>query len=301
MDLYRIFYYVARSGSISGAAHELFLTQPSISYAIKQLEQKLELQLLHRSSKGVTLTGEGEMLFAYVRDAYETLQAAEQKIAELKRLDTGELKLGVSGSLVRYFLLPYLEAFHRQFPHIQLRLVHGRTPDLARKLHEGAIDVGIVHLPLEDDKLSVSPLRQIQDCFIAGGDFSSLTAMEMPLRDLLELPLILLSAESRMSAFLANLAAAHGTTLHPAMELGSVDLCVEFARLGFGIAFVPELAAESELQSGRIVRLRTQETVPPRHIGIAAVKNAPLPRVAQKFMELLASGQEMDLDESNNT
>nr|WP_275983807.1 LysR family transcriptional regulator [Paenibacillus hamazuiensis] len=291
--MYRVFYHVVRSGSISGAAQELFITQPSVSHAVKQLEQKLGMQLLHRGAKGVSLTSEGEQLYAYVHQAYHLLAAAEKKMADLKKLEAGELKIGVSGSLVKHYLLPYLEAYYREYPQIRLRLVHGKTADIANMLHEGNIDIGIVHLPVDDERLETFPTLTIQDIFVAGGAYRHFAEQPISLNDLLDQPLVLLSAASSQRTFLSRIAAAYGAEIKPAIELGNIELLAEFAKLGFGIAFVPQSFVAAELAAGTIAHIPLIEPIPPRQVGIATLRNAPLSQAAQKFARLMSGGQEI--------
>ncbi|MGO4271510.1 LysR family transcriptional regulator, partial [Paenibacillus sp. TAF58] len=143
-ELYKVFYLTAKSGSLSKAAKELFITQPSVSHSIKLLEDTLGLQLFARTSKGVELTKEGAVLYSYIEQAYNFISLAEEKLSELRNFSSGEIKIGGSDSLCKHYLLPFLESFHVQYPHVQINLVHGTTPEIVKHLKEGKIDIGIV-------------------------------------------------------------------------------------------------------------------------------------------------------------
>ncbi len=107
-ELYKVFYLTAKSGSLSKAAKELYITQPSVSHSIKLLEDTLGLQLFARTSKGVELTKEGAVLFSYIEQAYNFISLAEEKLSELRNFSSGEIKIGGSDSLCKHYLLPFL-------------------------------------------------------------------------------------------------------------------------------------------------------------------------------------------------
>src|SRR5690606_10561987 len=124
MELYRTFYWVAKEGNLSRAAERLFVTQPSVSHAIRQLEEQLGVNLLHRGPRGVTLTEEGQLLFDHVEQAFQALESAERMIGEQSRLLRGELRIGGSDSLIKHYLLPALSRFCSDYPGIHLVLAN---------------------------------------------------------------------------------------------------------------------------------------------------------------------------------
>lgn len=132
--------------NLTKAAQQLHITQPSVSYAIKQMEETLGLKLFHRLSKGVELTEEGRALLTYVERSFSLLDAAQKHLHDFKQLTEGEVSIGASHSLIKHLLLPQLYLFHTKYPGIRIRLLHGRTPDLTQRLKEGLIDCAIVHM-----------------------------------------------------------------------------------------------------------------------------------------------------------
>ncbi|MCI3921258.1 LysR family transcriptional regulator [Paenibacillus sp. TRM 82003] len=289
LEGFRTFYEVARTGSLTKAAEALFVTQPSVSYAIKQLEGRMGVELFARKPKGVSLTAEGELLFRHVAEGLEAMHAGEQAIERYKRYELGEVRIGTSDTLCKYFLLPYLESFRRDYPDVRLQLSHGKTPDIVGWLKEGRIDLGMVHLPVPDDRLEIVELAIVQDRFIAGERYRHLADRPVPLREVFSHPLIVLSGNSHTRAFIESLAEAHGLALQPDIELGSVELLTEFARIGFGISFLSREFVLPQLEEGLLYELETEEPIPPRRIGIARMKGQPLPRAAARLLERLPS------------
>jgi len=112
LEWYRIFMHTARHRNLSKAAAELHITQPSVSYAIKQMEEALGLKLFHRLSKGVELTEEGQALFEYVEQSFTMLDSAQKHLENLKQLNEGEIRIGASDYLIKHLLLPQLNTFH---------------------------------------------------------------------------------------------------------------------------------------------------------------------------------------------
>ena len=112
LDLYRIFNVVSQKNSFSQASQELYMTQSAVSQAVMRLEKELEIQLFYRTSKGIILTNEGKLLQEYIQSALGMIQVGEEKLLDFKNLKTGRLRIGVGDTISRYYLLPYLEAFH---------------------------------------------------------------------------------------------------------------------------------------------------------------------------------------------
>jgi DNA-binding transcriptional LysR family regulator len=291
LEWYRIFLHTARRGNLTKAAQDLHITQPSVSYAVKQMEEALGLKLFHRLSKGVELTEEGRVLLKYVEQSFALLDAAQRHLHDLKQLTEGEIRIGASDSLIKYLLLPQLNAFHGEHPGIRIRLTPGKTPEIARKLKEGQIDLAIVRLPMEDPMLIVRELAVLEDCFVVGEVYRELGDRTLSIRELAELPLLSHSPGSSTRIFVERWFAASGLTVNPDIELGSIDLLTEFARLGYGVAFVPKPFVEAELRNGQLFELRLDDSLPPRSVGMAIRSDTPLSIAAERFVGMLQVGR----------
>jgi DNA-binding transcriptional LysR family regulator len=286
-ELYKVFYWAAKTGSLSKAAAALYLTQPSVSHAVKQLEDRFGMALFYRTSKGVTLTQEGSILYSYIEQSQILITLAEEKMAALKNLDSGELRVGGSDSLFKHYLLPYLEDFHRRYPGIKLHLNHGTTPEVITFLKEGRIDLGVVRMPIGDSQLEVRESIRLQDCFVAGAGYSELKDQVMSLEQLLQHPIILFSRNSRARMTINELFQHYGYTIKPEIEVGSVDLLIEFARKGLGISYVTKEFVANELQEGSLFEIKLDVQLPPTHVGLMTMRNMPLSRSAQQFIDMV--------------
>ena len=184
LDLYKVFTKVGKSKSFSKAAKDLYMTQPAVSQAIMQLERELDIRLFTRTPKGVTLTNEGNLLFEYANSAINLIDVGEEKILEFKNLTTGELKIGVGDTISKYFLLPYLEAFHNQFPNIKFKIVNGTTLELCSILKSGEVDIAFCNFPLDEPRLEQIPCLDIHDIFVCGDKFKHLLSEPITLDEL---------------------------------------------------------------------------------------------------------------------
>ena len=137
MELYKIFYYVAKNKNISKAANELLISQPSISKAIKNLEDQIGCQLFIRSKYGVVLTLEGKIFYEQIKSAMEIISNAEVKLKELINLEDGSLNIGISNTLTQKYLMPYLKEFHSLYPYIKIKIITGPTQSLITKVRNG--------------------------------------------------------------------------------------------------------------------------------------------------------------------
>lgn len=291
LDGYRVFYQTALAGSFTKAADALFITQPAVTQAIKQLETRLGGQLFFRTSKGVRLTAEGEMLFRYIGEAFHLLDEGERRLADMHQLISGEIKIGAGDTLCKHVLLPYLRQFHEEYPGVRIQVANRTTPETVALLKAGRIDLGLVNLPVADKQLEVRPVLEIQDIFAAGAGtrFASLAAGPLDLEELVSHPVLMLEKGSNTRDYLDGYASAHGVSIKPEIELGSLDLLAEFARAGFGIVHLIREFARHELETGELLELPVRPPVPPRRVGVIHLREVPLPSAARELIRRLPS------------
>jgi len=287
LEWYRIFLHTARSRNLTKAAQQLHITQPSVSYAIKQMEEALGLKLFNRQSKGVELTEEGRTLLQYVEQSFAMLESGHKHLHNLKQLNEGEIRIGASDSLIKHLLLPQLNAFHQAYPSIRIRLSHGKTPDITQRLIEGEIDCAVLHMPIQEPKLNIQPLAMLEDCFVVGETYRELADRLLTAMEVASLPLILLSPGSHTRIFIEQWFADRGLIVNPDIELGSVDLLAEFASLGYGAAFISRSFVREELERGKLLELKLIDPLPARSIGFAVRKDMKLSIAADCFVQFL--------------
>ena len=266
-ELYRIFYVVANHCNITKASEELSISQPAISKSIKNLEEQLGGQLFVRTKRGVVLTEEGKEFYNYIKQAIEYINNAENKFTDLINLETGCIKIGISTTLTKEFLLPYLEEFHSLYPKIDIQIITNLTSDLMPKLKNGLIDKNY------GNDIDIIKCRKINDCFVVNNKYKDLTLKEVSIKDLNNYPLILQAKGSNTREFLDNIARENGVVLKPNIELASYSLVVEFSKIGLGIGYVTKEYIKEAIKNKELYELKLKEKIPSRYIGIALSKN----------------------------
>ena len=293
-ELYKIFYHCGYNQSFSIAAKKLFISQSAVSQSIKQLEKQLGVTLFFRKSRSIQLTSEGQMLFSYVSQAFNFLKTAEAKLHELEGLKAGEIRIGVSDSICKYFVMPYIKEFGRLYPSISIKVVNRTTPQLLEVLKNGLADMVISTLPVNPVLFSASPFITVKDIFVASKKYSELENSNIPLAELNRYPLVMLPSDSSTRKTIDAFFAENGLVCSPEIELESLDLLVEFALIGTGIAYVLENSVSEHLKSGRLFRVSIDEKLPTREVGIVTMNNVMLSKAVSTFIELLSDSSIAD-------
>ncbi len=288
-ELYRIFYVVANHCNITKASEELSISQPAISKSIKNLEEQLGGQLFVRTKRGVVLTEEGKEFYNYIKQAIEYINNAENKFTDLINLETGCIKIGISTTLTKEFLLPYLEEFHSLYPKIDIQIITNLTSDLMPKLRNGLIDIVILNLNDKNygNDIDIIKCRKINDCFVVNNKYKDLIDKEISIKDLNNYPLILQAKGSNTREFLDNIARENGVVLKPNIELASYSLVVEFSKIGLGIGYATKEYIKETIKNKELFELKIKEKIPSRYIGIALSKNHVPNFSTKKLIEII--------------
>ena len=287
-DAYRVFYTVARLGSFTKAAEALLGSQPNLTRTVRNLESALGCTLFVRSNRGVSLTPEGEKLFARVSIACEQIQAGEAELASDRSLQSGVVSIGASETALHGFLLPVLGAFHRAYPGIRLRISNHSTPQALAALRSGLVDVAVVTSPAEDtDGLHIEPLRQFEEVPVCGPSLMHLCAQTLTLADLSAYPFISLGRETASYAFAYRLFTESGAVFSPDIEVATSDQILPLVRQDLGVAFLPEAFAAPALEAKAIGRLRLAEAIPPRRLLMARRSGQALSLAAQALEKMI--------------
>lgn len=287
-DYYRVFYHVARCGSFTRAADVLLSNQPNITRVINNLEQELGCRLFLRSRRGVTLTPEGETLYARVQIAQEQLQAAEYELAQGRRLQSGYVSLGASETALHGLLLPVLRQFRRSYPGVHIQITNHSTPQAVAAVRSGLVELAVVTTPTGLDRpLLEVPLREFQDILIAGRDYLPLREKVLRLRDLEDYPLICLGRETKTFAFFSRLFVRYGLVLRPDIEAATTGQILPMVKSGLGLGLLPQLFALEALQKGEVFQIRLAEPVPKRGICLVKDRGRALSIAAQELEKMI--------------
>ena len=295
LELYRVFQEVARMGNISAAAQNLFISQSAVSQSVKQLEEQLQVRLFSRSTRGVSLTSEGKLLLEYVSHALGLLQSGEEKIAASRQLLTGELIIGASDTVTKTYLLSRLEAFHKDYPDIRIRILNGTTSMVLDYLHAGQVDIAFASEAPDETVYSVRHCVDTHTIFVAAPDYLEFDKV-YTMEEIAALPLILLERKASSRVYLERYFQERGIQIHPEIELGSHNLLISLARIGLGVACVTEEFSLSGLSRGVIVPLKTDFEIPPRAVTMCTLQGVTPTSAANRFMDFITETNRMAYD-----
>ncbi len=284
MELYRIFCYVAKSSSISKASEQLYITQPAVSRSIRQLEEALGCQLFVRTSKGVKLTQEGELLSNYVEQAFNFIALGERKVNDVRNLLSGEVRIGAGDTICKHYLIPFLKLFNTLHPQIRIHVICPTTPAIIALLKAGKIDIGIINMPYEDESLNSKSIMEIQDCFITGQKYRHMANKLLPVKEIVQPPLLLLEKSSNSRKYIDQYFKDHDISVNPDFELGNMDLLINFVKFDFGIACVIRNFVEEDIESGKLFEVKPIEKIPSRNIGVVWLKDSPLSKASEELI-----------------
>ncbi len=321
MSQYRIFTVVAQTGSISGAARKLFISQPAVSKSISSLEERIGVSLFIRGARGVSLTDEGMILYQHVSEAFSSLEAGEAELKRYHKLGIGHLTIGASTTLSRFRLLPYLREFTDRYPHISLGISCQPTIQTLEMIENGSIDIGLIARQDNMSNIEFFSLGRIYDIFAATpayvknlairsrndwldsyvegldrsssgkgqADNESEYMQDIGLKLLDRSTLLLLDSGNATRRFVDYY--LEENHIHPEnmIEVSTMDLLIEFAKTGLGVACLIKNFVQEELRSGTLINLPAGCGMDPREIGFAWNRQRPASRSLEIFQNFIHS------------
>ena len=294
LSSYYVFYIAAKTGNISAASKELYISQPAVSKSITKLEANLNTKLLIRSSRGVTLTREGEILYERLKEAFHSIELGEEQLRFENKMEVEHLTIGVSTTLCKYVLLPYLKEFVRRKPHVRISIACQPTYQTLQALEDGTIDIGLVGEPDASSPFIFSRIHSIEDIFVTtqsyldnlmirtGIDYHSISDT----RELFKVTtLMLMDKENLSRRYVDQYITANEIQAENLIEVSTMDLLIEFATIGIGIACVIKNFVEQELKDGTLVEIPMPFSIPKRNIGLEYHKKQFRNPALESFLE----------------
>lgn len=288
LSLYHIFYAVARHKNISKAAEELYISQPAISKSIRKLEDALNTRLFKRTSRGVSLTEDGLLLLEHVTEAFQSLQIAEQTLERKHALGISHLRIGASTTLCKYVLLPYLQHFIGLYPHVKITISCQSTYRTLELLQEQKIDIGLIGKPRTLKNFDFYPIQSIQDTFVAAKSYLDNLSLREEDQNLFHTAtFMMLDEENITRQFVNNYVKEHDIELSNILEVSTMDLLIEFSKIGLGVACVIKEFVQAELDQGQLTELGLGIHFPGREIGFACRRETRCLPPVRTFLDAL--------------
>jgi DNA-binding transcriptional LysR family regulator len=284
LTLYRVFYTVAYHKNISAAAANLYISQPAVSKSIKRLEDEVGLKLFSRNSKGVELTAEGQVFYTYIKKALHTISDGEQVLTQLKNKEQGTITIGVSTTLCRHFLLPYLKPFIISYPQIKIKIVNKSTFDTLKHIDQGVLDFGIVSYPFDTMRYKFIKLATIHDIFVTSSEYLNNVQLNKPNAIFEKCTFMLMEPDNITRQYFDQFCLKNDIIISPEIEINNMDLLIEFAKIGLGVTVVIKEFITRELEMASLVEIPVSPSIPSRTVGVVFHKDKPLSLAAQTFL-----------------
>lgn len=283
-DYYRTFYYVAKYSSISQAAKQLLQNQPNVSKTIQNLESALDCSLFIRNRHGVTLTPEGEKLYAHIKIAFEHIEAGEEEISLEKSLQKGIVSVGVTEVALHCVLLPILKQYRAKHPGVKIHITNHSTPQATEALKNGLLDFALVTTPtVKSTSISEKTIKPINEVAICSKAYPELLSGKVPFAKLQDYPIILLGAATKTYERYSDIFKSHGISFDPTIEAATTDQILPMVKADLGIGFIPEDMIKKE---DDVYKIDLLEEIPRRYICLIKRKE-DTPSVAAKELERL--------------
>jgi len=281
-ELYKVFYVVANNKSISKGAEVLSISQPAVSQAIHNLEGQLDTTLFVRTKKGIILTKEGEELYSYIKDGMNYFINGTNKLYNLKNLDEGVIKIGASTSITEYYLMKYIDKFHKIYPNIEIRIVNQLTDILIQELRNGNLDIVIGLESYRDNKdLNFNKLDEFEYIFVSD------KKLELKIDEIVKNNLVLQTNPSVGRSTFDNYIKDNNLTYNNFMEVVSHRLVVNFVKSGFGIGFVVKQYILEELDKGLLYEITINKDLPKRNMGYLIRDNSIPSYAVSEFIKII--------------
>lgn len=287
-ELYRIFYVVATMGNITKASNELMISQPAVTKHIKTLEGQLGGELFIRTKRGVILTENGRVIYNYIKQAMNCFNNAEMQFSNLKRLETGVIRIGVSTALARLFLMKYLDKFHKEYPNVGIQVFTDPSRVMRKMLKEGTLDILIAkEAKDEDEDLESIRVGKLHHCFVASDYFSELKGKTVSLKDLNEYPILLQKAPSTTREAFDSFCKSHNIEITTKLEIASATLLEDFVSIGLGVGLVTKEFAQKHIDNGEMFEVKTDPYIPSKYFSLITLKDSYHSFGTNKLIEMI--------------
>ena len=274
LNLYKIFYEVALSESISDASKKLFITQSAVSKAIKKLEEDLKTNLFYRNSKGVKLTEKGEELLFYVEEAFNNLVTAERTMTESKTLNKGKISIGVPSQIGSFYIFEDITNFHKKYPNIEITIISKTTTQLLKLLEQHEIDFIIDTSPINTkiDNIIIQPLIEVKNCFVAKSDTSIDIDKIKTIKDLANYPLVLPIKGTDNRKQLDKVFEKNNVELNNVINIHTSEMIAGSIKKDLGIGYIIYDVIKDNVENGEFKIIDIKENLPKITINLVYIE-----------------------------
>lgn len=288
-NLYKIFLYLYEEKSISKTAAKLYVSQPAISYSLKELENQLGYTLFYRNSKGIEPTLEAKELYSYISTAFNILNDAEEHIKNLNSLNIGCIRIGTPSHIGIFFLSSYIADFRKIYPGIKFEIICKSTTDMVDMLESRKLDIIVDTLPIYSKKtVTKVTLSKLYNCFAYNKNIMKDVDVKK-VEDLKNYPLILPSATASIRLKLDEYMESQNTKLMPIIESWTTELMIAMVRRGVGIGYFVKNVIDIQDDRDNFEVITFDNNLPAVDVCCVYIDDF-LTSATKKFIEMLTSG-----------
>ena len=292
-NLYKIFLYLFEEKSISKTAAKQYVSQPAISYSLKELESQLGYTLFYRNSKGIEPTNEAKELYSYVSTAFNIFKDAEEHIKNLNDLNIGCIRIGTPPHIGVSYLSSYIAEFRKLYPGIKFEIVSRSTKDMVEMLETRKLDLIVDTLPINSKKnVTKVTLTKLHNCFAYNKKIMKDISIES-IKDLKNYPLILPTVTSSIRLKLDEYLESKNVSLTPMLESWPNEMMVELVRRGIGIGYFIKNVINSQNDRDNFEIIEFDNDLPDVDICCVYIDEF-LTAASSKFIEMLTNKSDVD-------
>ena len=291
MELYplKVFLTVATEKSFSRAAEKLLRTQPAISLAVQKLESDLQEKLIDRSGKELLLTDAGRIVIEYARRFENIESELANSLTELRDNSAGRLTIGANESSALY-LLHHLQQYRRTYPKVKVQVRRSLSSKIPAQLIDGELELGLASFDPEDDRLISIVIYTDHLSFVVSPKHRLASRKDVAITELGMETFIAHNVLSPYRAVVLREFQRHKVPLNMDVEMPTVETIRKLVQRNEGVAFLPRMCVEQEIQQGALCEIRVNEIQVDRKIRLLYPARRALSHAAKAFLELVRGG-----------
>ena len=296
-ELYKTFYVVANCSTITEAAKKLSISQPAVTKAIKNLERQLNGSLFVRNKSGIKLTENGKKFYNYIRPALTQIADAEKLFNNISKIDTGEIKIGTSNTILKYYLIKHLKTYTSNFPKINISIEESYTPNLINMVKNGSIDIAVIYANENDSKLDglkIQSLKKLHYCLIGNHKYKKYYNKKISFSEIKNESLILNSINPIQTSLINN-KKTDFLKYNAHINLASHSLVYEFVKEGFGLGVVIREFIEEKLNSKDLYEIKLLEKFEPVNLIMITNKSTFPTYATSQLMNIISENTKKQL------
>ena len=294
LELYKIFYYVALCGNITKASVKLNISQPAVTKHIKNLESSLGVILFVRTRKGVVLTPIGKKIFMNIKNSLAIIKNVEDDVIQFKTNNCGTIRIGVSTSLVKLYLIDFINVFHNKYPNVSFDISTDTTKKNIEALENGLLDIVISKKPhLLDKDLSYKKILESSYEFVVNKQYYDKITQPIKLSDIVKYPLLFQKKDNSTYKSLMNFLSDNKLYTSSNINIGSSSLLLDFVKIGYGIGYTTKLYAFKYLEDKELFVVKTIPKTPKVEFGIITLKNNIITNICLEFINIIEKSSDI--------